>query len=235
MKRASGATELLDGPLEPRLLAGNLRDLARVNRWLGGNALSWRGLAHVLREVPRSEPVRFLDVGTGGADIPLALARRARQAGRLLDIVALDVRTEIVEAARRAVAGEPGLSVEKGDGDSLDHPAQSFDVVHASLVLHHLEPPAAGDLLLEMARVANRAVIVNDLVRARHLMLAAWALSHVATGNRYTRHDAPLSVRRAYQPDEVVRLAAGAGLVPERLLRDPLGHRYALVLRHSLR
>ncbi|CAN5827302.1 hypothetical protein BH24CHL6_BH24CHL6_00410 [soil metagenome] len=235
MKRTSGVSELLDGPLEPALLAGNLRDLARVNRWLGGNALSWRSVTHALRDVPLSEPARVLDVGTGGADLPLALARSARRVGRRLEIVAMDVRAEIVEAARRLSADEPEVSVEQGRPDILDHPARSFDVVHASLVLHHLEPPAAGALLSEMARVARRAVIINDLVRGRHWWLAAWLLAHVATANRYTRHDAPLSVRRAYQPAEVLRLAVGAGLTPERQLRDPLGHRYALVLRPSRR
>ena len=37
MDRRTDATELLDGPLDdPAALAGNLRDLRRVNRWLGG-------------------------------------------------------------------------------------------------------------------------------------------------------------------------------------------------------
>ena len=33
----------------PTLLTGNLRDLARVNRWLGGSACQWRALSPLLR------------------------------------------------------------------------------------------------------------------------------------------------------------------------------------------
>ena len=41
MDRLADAVELLDGPLDDQAtLAGNLRDLARVNRWLGGASLS---------------------------------------------------------------------------------------------------------------------------------------------------------------------------------------------------
>ena len=41
MQRLTDALELLDGPLDdPATLAGNLRDLGRVNRWLGGVDLS---------------------------------------------------------------------------------------------------------------------------------------------------------------------------------------------------
>ena len=49
MKRLDDAVELLDGPLDdPVALAGNLRDLRRINRWLGGAALSSAAIqAHV--------------------------------------------------------------------------------------------------------------------------------------------------------------------------------------------
>ena len=89
----------------------------------------------------------------------------------------------------------------------------SFDVVHSSMVLHHLEPAAAVGLLAEMRRVARRAVIVNDLDRGRHWWLLARLLVALTTRNAYTRHDAPLSVRRAYRAAEVREMAARAGLV----------------------
>lgn len=231
MKRLAGVSELLDGPIEPDLLAGNLRDLERVNRWLGGQELSWRALEHLLPAMPRDRPVRLLDVGTGAADIPLALLRRARRKGHALEIVATEVRPEIAAAARRRAGGLAGLELQLTTSARLEHAAGSFDVVHASLVAHHLEPPRAAELLCEMARVASVGVILNDLFRRWHAWLGAWLLTRLATGNRYTRHDGPLSVRRAYQPAELARLARGSGLRPERLLREPFGQRYALILR----
>src|SRR5690242_20247885 len=45
VKRARDQPELLDGPLDEESLAGNLRDLSRVNRWLGGAQLSERAIA----------------------------------------------------------------------------------------------------------------------------------------------------------------------------------------------
>ena len=43
----------------------------------------------------------LVDVGTGGADIPVALLERARRQGRGLTITALDSREEVVAAALR--------------------------------------------------------------------------------------------------------------------------------------
>ena len=63
-----------------------------------------------------------------------------------------------------------------------------------------------------MGRVARRGIVVNDLLRGRGAWLGAWLLSHLATRNRYTRNDAPLSVRRAYTVGELTSLIAAAGL-----------------------
>src|ERR1700687_474619 len=88
MKRLDDAVELLDGPLDdPVALAGNLRDLRRINRWLGGAALSSAAIQALAAH--RAE-MTLLDVGTGGADIPLALLTWARRNGRRMTVVAID-------------------------------------------------------------------------------------------------------------------------------------------------
>lgn len=229
MKRLAEAAELLDGPLDdPAALEGNLRDLRRINRWLGGVALS---IAAVQDVAPGTADLSLLDVGTGGADIPLALLRWATRRGRRVSVVALDSRSEVLAAARRAnpaVDRTPGLTLEVGDGTSLPHEDATFDVAHASLVLHHLEPEAAVALLREMGRVARRGVVVNDLERGWLAWLGAWLLGHVLTRNRYTRRDAPLSVRRAYRLDEAGDLLRAAGLMPVRTRRGSFGQRYAI-------
>lgn len=230
MKRLSHGHELLDGPLDDALLAGNLRDLARFNRLLGGAGLSWRAVSHLLATSPAADPVTVLDVGTGGADVPLALVRRARRQGRQLAVEGLDTRPEIVAAATRATVDEPCVKVHLTTPPRLPHDDGSFDIAHVSLVIHHQEPADARLLLGELRRVARLGVIVNDLDRARRWWLAVWLLTRVATANRYTRHDAPASVRRAYTAAEVRQMAAAVGLREARHFRDVLGHRYALVL-----
>lgn len=229
MKRTDGARERLDGPLDPATLEGNLRDLTRFNRWLGGAGLSWRALRSALVAVPADGPISLLDVGTGAADIPRDLLRRAEGTPLGLRISATDIRPEVVASARARSAGVKDLAIRLGQADLLNHPDDSFDVVHCSLVLHHLEPDQARRLLAEMGRVARLAVIVNDLDRARHWWLTAWLMSRLVTGNRYTRHDAPLSVRRAYRAAEVRHMAASAGLSEIAYHDAALGHRYSIV------
>ena len=80
-----------------------------------------------------------------------------------------------------------------------------------------------------MARVARLGVVVNDLDRTpARAGSGRWLIGHLLTRNRYTRHDAPLSVRRPYRADEAAELLRAAGLTPVRTLRGAFGQRYAI-------
>jgi ubiquinone/menaquinone biosynthesis C-methylase UbiE len=233
--RLSRVEELLDGPLDDRAaLAGNLRDLRRVNRLLGGVRLSRLAIDLLLRVAPTHldlSPTSIIDIGTGAVDIPVALLADARRRGRRLEVIAVDARPEVLEVARAirpALGRIAGLALGVSDGRSLPHPDRSIDIAHASLLIHHLEPDEAVALLVEMARVARVGVVVNDLNRGRMHWLGAWLIGHLLTGNRYTRRDAPLSVRRAYTRREMRGLLALAGLRPVGEFRGFVGHRYAI-------
>jgi len=229
MERLTGVEELLDGPLvDPAALEGNLRDLARINRLTGGTRLSARAIASL------GDAVTILDVGTGGADIPITLLARARSTGRPLAITATDSRPEVLAAARRArpaIERTAGLELAIADGRALPYPDGSFDVAHASLVLHHLEPAEAVGFLRELRRVARRGIVVNDLVRGRLAWVGGWLVVHAIATSRYTRHDGPLSVRRAYTRTELLALLAVAGLTPVATLGGFAGHRVAIAAR----
>jgi ubiquinone/menaquinone biosynthesis C-methylase UbiE len=230
MDRLGGTPELLDGPLDDvSTLRGNLRDLARINRWLGGVALSRRAVDRLLDGGGARH--QLLDVGTGGADIPAALLVATGGGPRALEVTALDSRPEVLEAAlanRPDLGSLPGLAFATSDGRSLPFGDRSFDVVHASLLVHHLDMDEAIAFLREARRVARLGVVVNDLVRARHHWLLAHALVRLGTRNRYTRHDGPLSVRRAYTRGELRALLAAAGLRPLAEIAGVLGHRVAI-------
>jgi hypothetical protein len=79
-----------------------------------------------------------------------------------------------------------------------------------------------------MSRVARVGIVVNDLARGRLAWLGAAAIATLLTSNRYTRHDAPLSVRRAYTLAEVGGLLADAGVRPVAEVGGIAGHRFAI-------
>lgn len=210
--RRAKTLELLDGPLQPDAdLAGNLHDLAAINRWSGGNLLLHAALQHLIGVSPGGR-LSLLDVGGGdGSGLSGVICWAARQRLQCRGIL-LDRSKPILQLARRR--RQPAIWVLQGDACQLPLADNSVDVVTCSLVLHHFAPAPARRLLREMARVARIGIVVDDLLRSHVGLFGAWAMSRLLTPNRLTRHDAPLSVRRAFRSTELATLLAEAALQP---------------------
>jgi ubiquinone/menaquinone biosynthesis C-methylase UbiE len=209
--RLAHAQELLDAPVHERAeLEESLDQVAEVNALLGGRRAVWLALQPLLLH---DATTTILDVGTGSADIPIAIAARAARARAPVHITAADIHPQMREIAAERTAHLPAIAVADADALALPWDDDAFDVVLLSLTLHHFEDADQVTALREAARVARRAVIINELERgranfygARLLALTRWR------GNRLTRHDGPLSVLRAFTRAELAAAARAAGL-----------------------
>ena len=198
------AVELLDsGSLSSSDVEKNLADLARLNRLPGGTATSMQA---VRRLAGATDGLEILDAGTGRADMPIAFARQGWRA------TALDLNPAVLRVARRETANQPGVRIEEGDVRSLPFPDDAFDIAHASLLMHHLDPDDVVIALRELARVARHGIVVNDLRRGILPMAASWVAIAALGRTPVTRRDGMVSARRAYTVDELDALMARAGL-----------------------
>jgi len=227
--------ELMDQPgAETAELWRSLDDLGRVNRWLGGRSTAVRLVSGLARRVPR-EPVRVLDVGTGGADIPRALSRAASREGWRVRIVATDLHPRTLEFARRVTAGHPDIRVATADVLALPFPDGEFDIAMCCTTLHHFERADALRALRELGRVARWGVVVTDLSRSRAATVGARLLAAtVWRRHPITRHDGPVSVRAAFTPAELRELAREAFGGGFRVRAHP-GFRLSLVVDRTRR
>ena len=222
--------ERLDEPGHDRaVLAGALEDLSRVNRWLGGTRLTLRALEPLAAGLAVGDEISVLDVGSGASDIPRAIVGWALRRGLRPRVLATDVSVDILALAK-GCDDDDGVEFAVADARRLPFPGASFDVATCSLLLHHLDPDGAVAVLRELRRVSRRGIVVNDLVRGWFGYAGAWAVSRVFTSNPLTRHDAPVSVRRAYTRAELADLAALAGLGPVEFI-GCLGYRVAMRTR----
>lgn len=215
MRRAEHALEFLDRPVPRADREAALRDIDRLNAWFGGHRLTRRAVERLATGAPS---VTVIDVGGGRGDFARRLARVARRRGRRVRVVVVD---------RDATVGGQDLDVVavRADAAALPFREGAADVVTASLLLHHLDPDAAVRSLAEMRAAARRGVVVNDLLRTRLTVALVWLATRLFARHRFARHDGPLSVRRAYAPDELRALAEKAGITRLAV------HRYALLGR----
>jgi ubiquinone/menaquinone biosynthesis C-methylase UbiE len=231
--RDAEVRELLDAEtLDDAALRKNLADIRRINALLGWTAFTARtalgearAMAHPNADGRHS--FSLLDVASGSADIPLAIAHSAARAGLDARIVATDLSPQIVAIAREQVAETPSVTVERQDALALPYAPGSFDLALCTLALHHFDPEAAVALLVSMARVGRR-VLVFDVERSPLAYVGSLLLTRLLLMHPMTRHDAAASVRRAYTAPELRELAARAGLREARVRVD-IPFRLALV------
>ena len=115
-----------------------MQSLEKTNVWLGGVHATLACLKRFSRRWPEGARIRFIDWGTGGADVPRAIVRWCRRRGYHAEIVAVDNNAATLDYARQACANYPEITVQHADLNDVSLADHSFDYALSSLTLHHL-------------------------------------------------------------------------------------------------
>ena len=204
-------------------LASDLRNLRALNRYFG----SYRLIRYFLRRWLRpNDNLRVLDLATGSGDIPRLVAQFARGIGARLTIDAVDFQPATLEIARELSQGFPEIRYHCADIAAFGE-KDGFDIVFFSLALHHFQAGDAVRLLARCRELSRGEVLVADLRRSRLAQLAIHLLTTMAFREPMTRHDARLSIERAFSFSELRQLALEAGW-------RNFGHRRFLFARQAI-
>ncbi len=169
----------------------SLRDLRRINRFLGGIRTYRKLLARAAPD--RAAPLRVVDLGAGTADCLESLADYQK-----LTPVAFDFN--IIHLRYR----RDGSRVHRVVADAMRLPLRdgAVDLITSSHFFHHFSPDQNAGILRDALRAARRCVIVNDTRRHRLPLLFVQLLCVLRLFGRITRFDAPASIRRGYTDAE---------------------------------
>jgi ubiquinone/menaquinone biosynthesis C-methylase UbiE len=205
--RRSEEKEQLDAFVPAAEAERSLGDLRRVNAWLGGWRSLRRAVLPLLDGVARAS---LLDVGCGSADLP-ALLQRARPG---LRAVGLDRKLLHLQLAPSGVARVVA------DVRALPFAVGSFDVVTASLFLHHFDSPEAVLVLRELFALSRRALVINDLHRARIPYYFGRAVFPLVFRSEVSVNDGLVSIQRAFKARELAELFERAGIRGVRVRQE---------------
>jgi SAM-dependent methyltransferase len=193
--------EMLDHA-PPDVARASLRDLARVNRFLGGYYVLGRLFSGV---VTPADSFSVLDIGAASGDMGAAIRRRYPRAL----VTSLDYKVDHL-----AQAADPKLVA---DAFRLPFRPASFDFVFSSLFLHHFTDDQVVELFRSFRGLARRAVLAIDLDRgplAYHFLpTTRWLFGW----HDITISDGQISVAAAWKKDELYALAVRAGLSNPRV------------------
>ena len=225
--------EVMDQPgLDPKEHAKALKGLRRINTISRCSA----GLFRTIEALAITQPeqsLRVLELACGGGDTAIDLALMAKQKNLALDIHACDLNPGAVEISRsNAKRREATITVFTADALAKPTDHSTFDVVYCTLFAHHLDELEVIRLLEGMALRSRKLVLVDDLIRSRIGFALAWIGTRLLSRSWVVHTDGPLSVRGAFQPDEMMSIAKRAGLKNAQIKRS-WPERYLLTWAHS--
>jgi ubiquinone/menaquinone biosynthesis C-methylase UbiE len=157
-------------------------------------------------------PVRAIDVGTGTAQIPIELCRRAD----FVRVTAVDLASHMLQIGQRNVirAGlETVIRLEQIDAKGLPYGDGEFSAVVSNSIVHHIPEPLA--VVREMRRVlkAGGILFIRDLLRPADVAtLDHLVASYAGDANAHQRQMFRDSLHAALTLDEVRGVLAAVGL-----------------------
>ena len=192
-------------------MAQVLRELAVVNRWLGGTSACLGAIAPLLADERERAPVCIADIGAGSGDILCALAGGSRLPDHPVKMLAIDINPMVCRLARKRVHEWPQISVVCADVANLPLVRKGADFILCSAVLHHFSDRQLVEIITRLRESAKRAVIINDLQRHAAAYWSIRLLTRLFFSSRAVRNDGPLSVQKGFTRRELVELLESAG------------------------
>jgi SAM-dependent methyltransferase len=204
----SSVVEKMDLPQAvSRELEVDLENLQHLNRNFGAYSL----VRYFLRRwLHSASAVSLIDLCTGYGDIPRFIVDWCRKNNVHVHVSAVDFQPATLELATRRSKSYPEISFIVSDIFDFA-PATPADFLFCSLALHHFTNDAVIRLLQRVRTMAKQGILIADLERSDLGIVGIFSLTACSYREPMTRHDARLSIQRAFSFTEMHEIAAKAG------------------------
>lgn len=210
--RRSSAAEMMDDfTIEGLVLRDTLDKLETINRLLGGNSATLKGLKKILLKSSKTKTITIVDLGCGHGDILRDVAKFGRKNSYKFKLIGIDANNAAIDYAKALSKDYPELSFETIDVFSEDFKKQTYDVVLCTLFLHHFKNNEIIPFLKSTVQKASIGVIVNDLHRHK-LAYYLFKMIGLFIKNKMVREDGLTSVLRAFKRNELETILTKTGV-----------------------
>jgi 2-polyprenyl-3-methyl-5-hydroxy-6-metoxy-1,4-benzoquinol methylase len=202
-KQRTDKEELMDDfSIGGDLLRDTLDKLENINRWLGGNKGTLRGLKRILKNHPKEQEVFIVDIGCGHGDILRDIAKFGRKKGYNLRLLGVDANPTAIAYAKELSTQYSEINFKKEDIFSKEFKKRKFDVVLATLFLHHFKEIQLVSFLKQTVNQSKIGIVVNDLHRHKLAYYLFMVLS-IFIRNKMIIEDGLTSVLRGFTRKEL--------------------------------
>jgi 2-polyprenyl-3-methyl-5-hydroxy-6-metoxy-1,4-benzoquinol methylase len=195
-----------DFSMEGVLFRDTLDKLEIINRFLGGNSVTIKGLKKLLKNQSKNKTITIVDLGCGNGDVLRDVSKFGRKNNYSFKLIGIDANPAAIDYARELSKEYSELSFKTIDVLSEDFKKQSYNIVLCTLFLHHLKNEELISFLKKTTENATIGVVVNDLHRHK-LAYYLFKLIGFFIKNKMVRQDGLTSVLRAFKRKDLENIA----------------------------
>ncbi len=209
-----------------------LRELEVINHWLGGNRVTLDGIELLLKRQHFDRPLSIVDLGCGGGDILKLIVPWAKKHKITTQLRGIDANPNIIDFASTHAKKYPEITFETVNILSENFQKRKFDIVLATLFTHHFSDHQLVEMLRALKRQAQIGIVINDIHRHWLAFYSIRILTWLFSKSVMVKFDAPLSVLRAFQRNELESILAKAE-IKHFTLRWKWAFRWQLIIPSS--
>ena len=211
--KRSPSVEIMDDlDCDGEVVFQTLRELDVINHWLGGNAVTINALKKRWQTIPKEYIITIADLGCGSGELLRIISRLAERENRQVRLTGFDANPHIVEYARTHSIEFEDITYETANVFSEEFQEQKFDVVLATLFMHHFSEVELVKLFTYLRKQTQSTIIINDIHRHPIAYYSIHWLTQLFSRSTMVKFDAPLSVLRAFKKSEWIEIMKKAGI-----------------------
>ncbi|MCF8254562.1 MAG: methyltransferase domain-containing protein [Bacteroidia bacterium] len=200
-KERSAELELLDGEGIPQAdLYQNLKELDTINTLLGGHAVTLKGVKTF--GLRKDKTYTILEIGCGGGDNLMAIAKWARKEKLQLQLIGVDLKKDCISYANEHCKEYPEISFICSDYRDLKKNSKTYDLIFSSLFCHHFSKTDLKELMQFKKEKSDLGYFINDLHRHAIAYYSIAFLTQLFSKSYLVKNDAKLSVWRGFKRND---------------------------------
>jgi SAM-dependent methyltransferase len=204
----TNAAEIMDDfSMEGDALRDTLDQIASINRLLGGNDITLKGVQKLLAKMPKSEEITIVDLGCGNGDMLRMLSDYANKNDWNFKLIGVDANLDTIHYARELSAVYPNISYIPEDIFSAGFETLEYDIALCTLTLHHFSEAEVLQLLQLLKKRANIGIVVNDLHRNALAYRLFQLICFVFRLKEMPKKDGLVSILRGFKRNELVQIS----------------------------
>ena len=211
-QRASGLEKMDDLQVTGPDLFQALRELDAINYVLGGNYVTLTAISKFMDEHTAGGKLHIADLGCGSGDMLRRIRRLLEKREVDADLTGVDANPNVIAFAQTHTPTTCRIRYDALNIFSEEFQKRTFDVITSTLFFHHFTDEELTAFLKKLKQQVRVGMIINDIHRHWFAYYAIKVLTRIFSRSPMVKHDAAVSVLRAFKKKELSAILTRAGL-----------------------